>query len=320
MPQAGEGRESVPVLLVTGALGAGKTTLINTMLQGAHGLALAAVVNDFGSINIDETILSAAGQPIYGLKNGCICCSLQGDLLRTLRLILSGPARLDGIVIEASGVSDPRGIAEALFDPLLCDVVRLDAVATVVDAEEHDPQDALWIAQVRAADIVMLSKTARAGPQRAASLRAKMAAMKKALVFEADDGSEILAKLLLGGFPHRPEEHRHGRAARMAEEQFACLEWSAESPVSRVLFQAAVQSFSSQLLRAKGYVAFAELPGRSYLFQLVGTRASLVPAAVPIAGAQLVFIGRAGVFDLPAARTMLDRLRTASGAEPAKAE
>ena len=103
---------SVPILLVTGFLGSGKTTLINDLLQDEHGMRIAAIVNDFGSINIDAALLESASDEVIGLKNGCICCSLQGDLLRTLKQGLTNNAP-DLIVIEASGVADPEGIIQA---------------------------------------------------------------------------------------------------------------------------------------------------------------------------------------------------------------
>lgn len=79
---------SVPVLVITGFLGAGKTSLINALLQSDHGLRIAAIVNDFGAINIDAALIGPSVDGVVGLRNGCICCSLQGDLLRTLRIVL----------------------------------------------------------------------------------------------------------------------------------------------------------------------------------------------------------------------------------------
>src|SRR5690606_37910380 len=105
---------SVPILLVTGFLGAGKTTFINDVLKADHGLRIAAIVNDFGSINIDAELLATATDAVIGLKNGCICCSLQGDLLRTLKRVMAEADRPELIVIEASGVADPRGVIDAL--------------------------------------------------------------------------------------------------------------------------------------------------------------------------------------------------------------
>ena len=303
----------VPVLLVTGALGAGKTTLINALLRADHGLALAVVVNDFGAINIDEMLLSATGQPVYGLKNGCICCSLQGDLLRTLAAILSVPGRRDAIVIEASGVSDPRGILDALFDPVLRDAVRVDAVVTLVDAEAFDPADALWRAQVAAADFVLLTKTARLAPAALAGLRETLGALQKALVFDADGPQGLPLDLLLTqrfDHPAAPD----ARVPVLPDERFVRLEWSAPGPVALARFQAAIARLAPQLARAKGFVEVADRPGARYLFQLVGRRASLAPAEAAeaeAAGTQLVFIGRKELFDVDAARCVLDALRPA---------
>ena len=126
---------SVPILLVTGFLGSGKTTFINDLLHREHGKRIAAIVNDFGAINIDEALLESATDEVIGLKNGCICCTLQGDLLRTLKQVLVGAAP-DLIVIEASGVSDPQGIIDAVMDPVLWPAVLLDSVICVVDVPD----------------------------------------------------------------------------------------------------------------------------------------------------------------------------------------
>jgi len=292
----------VPVLLVAGALGAGKTTLINTLLGADHGLALAVVVNDFGALNIDAALLAASGQPVYGLKNGCICCSLQGDLLRTLRTILSVGANPDAIVLEASGVSDPRGIIAALLDPVLREAVRLDAVVTVIDAEDHDPLDALWTAQVRAADFLCLTKTATLPAGDLAALHARLAPLHKALVFDADADSGIpLAVLFDRGRRHRDKPATGERTVddlpHIRDDRFVRLEWSSPTPISLPRFQAMIQALAPQLARAKGFLSVREHPEQALLFQLVGRRASLTPAGAPRGGTQLVFIGKAGLFD-----------------------
>ncbi|WP_127088249.1 CobW family GTP-binding protein [Aquabacter cavernae] len=297
---------AVPVLLVSGSLGAGKTSLINLLLGADHGLALAVIVNDFGAINIDEAILAATGQPIYGLKNGCICCSLQGDLLRTLASLLSLGRPLDAIVIEASGVSDPRGIMEALFDPVLRAAVRLDAVVTVVDAQEHDPADDLWCAQVRAADLVVLSKTGQTAPASVAALRARLGEMGKTLVFSADEAGGIPLDLLFA----RTFDHARPSGADphplITDARFTWLEWTASGPVSLPRFQAAIGSLAPHLARAKGFLAFRERPGQGFLFQLVGRRASLTPSDGPDQGTRLVLIGPTGRFDPRRAEAALD--------------
>src|SRR5437764_15056505 len=108
----------VPILLVTGFLGAGKTTVVNHLLAHAEGRRIAAVVNDFGAINIDAELIAGASDGIVSLTNGCICCSLEGDLLRTLSGILRRNPRPDYILIETSGVADPVDIVRNLMDPV----------------------------------------------------------------------------------------------------------------------------------------------------------------------------------------------------------
>src|SRR5207245_3099066 len=117
----------VPILLVTGFLGAGKTTVVNHLLAHADGRRIAAVVNDFGAINIDAELIAGASEDVVSLRNGCICCSLQGDLLRTLATLLRREPAPDGVVIEASGVADPIDIMRGLLDPVIWQAATLDA-------------------------------------------------------------------------------------------------------------------------------------------------------------------------------------------------
>src|ERR1700761_1977906 len=150
---------TVPVVLVAGFLGAGKTTVVNHLLAHAGGKRIAAVVNDFGAINIDaELIVGADG--VVSLSNGCVCCSLQGDLLRTLAVLLRRDPRPELIVIETSGVADPMDVVRNLMDPMIWREAPLETVLCVVDATTPVAMldDALLRSQIRAADVVALSK------------------------------------------------------------------------------------------------------------------------------------------------------------------
>ena len=146
----------VPILLVTGFLGAGKTTVVNHLLAHAEGRRIAAVVNDFGAVNIDAELIAGASDGVVSLSNGCICCSLEGDLLRTLATLLRRDPRPEFIVIETSGIADPSDIVRNLMDPVIWQEAPLETVLCVVDATTtvESLNDALLRSQLRAADVV----------------------------------------------------------------------------------------------------------------------------------------------------------------------
>ena len=129
----------VPVTLITGFLGAGKTTLLNHLLHATSGRRVAVMVNDFGAINIDKDLIISETQTTVSLANGCICCTVEGDLIDQLTGLLNMQAgRPEHIVIEASGVSNPTKIANTLRYPIFRDRVTIDSILTVVDAEQFD--------------------------------------------------------------------------------------------------------------------------------------------------------------------------------------
>src|SRR6201991_1437365 len=155
-PLPGAKKMSVPVVLVAGFLGAGKTTVVNHLLAHADGRRIAAVVNDFGAINIDAELIAGASDGVVSLSNGCICCTLEGDLLRTLATLLRRNPRPEYIVIETSGIADPADIVRNLMDPVIWQEAPLETVLCVFDATTspaklHD--DALLRSQLKAADV-----------------------------------------------------------------------------------------------------------------------------------------------------------------------
>ena len=290
----------IPVLLVTGFLGAGKTTVVNGLLASADGRRIAAVVNDFGAINIDAELIAGASDGVVSLANGCICCSLEGDLLRTLAALLRRDPPPDYIVVETSGVADPADIVRNLMDPVVWREAPLEAVLCVVDAAAPRAglQDALLRAQIRAADVVALSKADLATPDQVARMRAAVAALKPAaVVVEAAQGRVPMA-LLFPADPDRPALPRDpGRRGPVAD-RFETLSWTSEQPVSLPRLQRAIGQLAPKLARAKGFFETMEEPGRQTLFQLAGGRATLAPAAAPPPGAprtRMVFIAELGV-------------------------
>src|SRR5262245_7863322 len=164
----------VPILLVTGFLGAGKTTVVNHLLAHAEGRRIAAVINDFGAINIDAELVESSSDGVVSLANGCICCTLEGDLLLTLATLLRRDPRPEFIVIETSGIADPADIVRNLMDPVIWKEAPLETVLCVLDATTTATalqDDALLRSQLRAADVVALSKTDLADAADDAQLR-----------------------------------------------------------------------------------------------------------------------------------------------------
>ncbi|WP_407116948.1 CobW family GTP-binding protein [Bradyrhizobium sp. LMG 9283] len=290
----------IPILLVTGFLGAGKTTVVNHLLAHAEGRRIAAVVNDFGAINIDAELIAGAGDGVVSLANGCICCSLEGDLLRTLSTLLRRDPKPDYIVIETSGVADPADIVRNLMDPVILREAPLETVLCVMDATalETALDDALLRSQLRVADIVALSKLDLADAGAGARMRAAIRALRvPAVVIDANHG-DIPAALLFPADVDRASVAREVGPRRPAEERFETLSWTSDKPVSLPHLQQAINRLAPKLARAKGLFETIEQPGRMMVFQFAAGRATLASGDAPAPGAprsRIVFIAELGV-------------------------
>jgi len=152
----------IPVTILTGFLGAGKTSLLNHILHADHGLRVAVLVNDFGAINIDTQLVVGVEGETVSLANGCICCTIRDDLMVALLKLMARPDRPEYILIETSGVSDPAAVALTFLMPQLRPLIHVDSILTVIDAEQVrglEGQNAvLALYQIGAADIVIINK------------------------------------------------------------------------------------------------------------------------------------------------------------------
>ncbi len=151
----------IPLTVLTGFLGAGKTTVLNRILAGDHGLRIAVMVNDFGNLDIAEELIAGRGDGAVKLTNGCICCSIKEDLVSSVMTVAHRSERPQHIVLEASGVADPTGIATTLLAPVFRSTIRLDGVICVVDAQQFDPdhpEHDLILRQLMVADLILLNK------------------------------------------------------------------------------------------------------------------------------------------------------------------
>ena len=152
-----------PVTVLTGYLGAGKTTLLNRILSEDHGRRYAVIVNEFGEVGIDNDLITSADEELFEMNNGCICCTVRGDLIRTVHGLLARQGDFDAIVVETTGLADPGPVAQTFFvDGFLKTRTKLDSVTTVVDARHvlmrlADSREA--VEQVAFADQIVLNKT-----------------------------------------------------------------------------------------------------------------------------------------------------------------
>lgn len=287
----------VPVLLVGGFLGAGKTTVVNHLLKHAEGRRIAAVVNDFGAVNIDAELIADSADGVVSLANGCICCTLEGDLLRTLATLLQRDPRPDVIVIETSGIADPADIVRNLMDPVILREAPLETVLCVVDATMPVAKldDALLRSQVRAADIIALSKVDLADAADSARMRDAVKAMHPAAVVVDAVNGEVPAALLFS--PDIDRVVREPGPRRPVVERFETLSWTSDRPVSLPRLQQAIGRLAPRLARAKGIFEAVDQPGRSMVFQLAGGRATLAAGGTRADGVprtRIVFIAELG--------------------------
>ncbi|MCX5514188.1 cobalamin biosynthesis protein CobW [Kaistia algarum] len=168
----------IPVTVLTGYLGAGKTTLLNRILSENHGKKYAVVVNEFGEIGIDNDLIVESDEEIYEMNNGCVCCTVRGDLIRVVEGLMKRPGGFDGILVETTGLANPAPVAQTFFmDEDVRAKSRLDAVVTVADALNllkrlDDSPEAEE--QIAFADVVLLNKIDLVGPEQLAAVERRI--------------------------------------------------------------------------------------------------------------------------------------------------
>ncbi len=173
--------EKIPVTVLTGYLGAGKTTLLNRILSEPHGKKYAVIVNEFGEIGIDNELVVNADEEVFEMNNGCICCTVRGDLVRIIDGLMRRKGKFDAIIVETTGLADPAPVAQTFFmDENVGAKTRLDAVVTVADAKwlKDRLKDAPEAKnQIAFADVILLNKTDLVTPAELAEVEARIRAI-----------------------------------------------------------------------------------------------------------------------------------------------
>ncbi|MBB3446150.1 GTP-binding protein [Rhizobium sp. BK379] len=194
-------QKPIPVTVLTGYLGAGKTTLLNRILSENHGKKYAVIVNEFGEIGIDNDLIVESDEEIYEMNNGCVCCTVRGDLIRVVEGLMRRPGRFDGIIVETTGLADPVPVAQTFFmDDDVRAKTELDAVVALVDAKHlplrlKDSREAED--QIAFADVVIINKTDLVTPEELALIEDIVRAINPAArVYKTSRSGVDLARVL----------------------------------------------------------------------------------------------------------------------------
>ncbi|MEZ4230914.1 MAG: GTP-binding protein [Polyangiaceae bacterium] len=305
---AGGARRPLAAVLLCGFLGSGKTTLLNRILAESHDVPTAVLVNDFGDVSIDARLIVDVRADTIVLDNGCICCSVRGDLLGALERLIKAPAeeRVERVLIEASGIADPRSVLSTFVALDKASTITLDGVVAVVDASEIGSLNAndLSLArdQLDQSDLVVVNKLDLATPAELARCREEVRRFApRAAVFETSR-AEVPLSLVLGLAEHPRQgdapTHDHGL-------EFESLHIHLPEPLHLARVRELCLDLPSGVYRAKGVLWLHELADNQVILQVVGRRARVDRGPAwgdRVRGSDIVLIGRRGSFDAESLR------------------
>jgi G3E family GTPase len=275
---------ATPVTVLTGFLGAGKTTLVNRILSEAHGLRIAVIVNDFGAVAIDSQLIIGVESGTVSLANGCVCCEIRGDLVAAVDSVLGQDRELDALVLEASGVAEPAGIARTFTSEVFRSPVRLDGIVAVIDAEQLPAQTEnpatrdLVFGQIGYSDIVLLNKIDLANRAHVDAVRTFVHDRLPAVRIIETSHAQVPFHLLLGTGPtdtaatpgHQTDDgHHHGPGA------FEHWTYTRHGALDVDALLATIRLLPRSVYRIKGFVHNAHDPDHRYLLQAVGQRGEI---------------------------------------------
>jgi G3E family GTPase len=313
---------ATPVTVLTGFLGAGKTTLLNRILSSDHGLRVGVLVNDFGAINIDEKLIVGMDDSTISLANGCVCCEIDDDLIGAIDSLIAREESPDYILLEASGIADPFGIAMTVGNRRFEDTIRLDGIISVVDLEqifanpEYPALQELKLRQIGNSDMVVLNKVDLVDDAQVARVHEWIdERIPRVRTYETSYANVPLEILLgVGGFAAGDREHTTADHAHR-EHGFESWSYESDAPLSLDALRDTIKRLPGSVFRCKGIVHTSG-DSTPFVVQAVGRRSTFTPASpkVPVDGtSRIVVIGAAGTIEDADLQTQFDRCVASPG-------